>query len=82
MNGLSRYGIGRRMLISTACLGLLLGLSGCYPDGAFLRSCYHADATCGWNNDHGNRSESSPSPGTPGPATPGPATPGPGPGPT
>ncbi len=76
MNGFSRNGIGYRMISSTVFLGLLLGLSGCYEDGALLRSCYHAGARCGWNNDHGNSSDSSPpspvSPGNPAPA-PGPA---------
>jgi hypothetical protein len=66
-------------MLSTAGLGLLLGLSGCYEDGALLRSCYHVDARCGWNQDRDSESESTPSgntpsPGTPAPA-PGPATP-------
>lgn len=80
MNRLSRNSISYRMLLSTAFLGLALGLSGCYEDGALLRSCYHADAHCGWNNaDRGNQSERTPSSGTPG--TPSVGTPGPGPGP-
>lgn len=73
MNGASRNGIGRRMTFSAACMGMLLGLSGCYEDGALLRSCYHVDARCGWNQDQGDRAESPPT-GTP-------ASPGPGPGP-
>ncbi len=70
MNGMSRNSLRNRLLISTALLGLTLGLSGCYDDGALLRSCYHAGARCGWNQDNGNQSDSSPS-STPSPSPPG-----------